>query len=172
MAGFSLVIAAVNEWSKAHPLGTGSTWWYLSAATVCALLAAALGRWADARPAPTTGISDVDDWSRQVAAILRGRYSLADVRVRTIIGDAHAHAADAGRTVEEEFGTPEEYAARFVPDHARRRRLEASLWAFMAAVNGAWLVGDFGWFRAAFTAACLALAWRLWRRPDTPGQTA
>lgn len=171
VASCSIAVATVNEWSKAHPFSTGSTWLYLWVAGVCALLAAALGRWADARPATTTGISDVDDWSRQVAAILRGSYSLADVRVRTIIGDAHAHAADAGRTVEEEFGTPEDYAARFVPDVARRRRLEASLWAFMGAANSVWLAGDFGWFRAAFIAACLAMAWRLWRRPDEPGQT-
>lgn len=159
-------LALANEWAKAHPLGTASTWSYLWLAAACALLAAAAGRWADARPTPAPAIADVDEWSRQVGAILRGRYHLADARVAKIIGDAHAIAADAGRTVQEECGTPEDFAAGFVPDHARQRRIEASLWAVMAIVQGSGLLGDFGWFRAGVVTACLVFAWRLLHRDD------
>ncbi len=168
VASSALAIASVNEWSKAYPFGTASTWSYVPIAVACALLAVAAGRWADARPAPPSGIADVDAWSRQVAAILRGRYSLADARVRTIIGEAHAHAADAGRTVEEEFGAPEDYAARFVPDRARQRRLEAAAWGLVAVLQAPWLVDDFGWFRAVVVALCLLIAWRTLRRSTDP----
>nr|WP_300048278.1 hypothetical protein [uncultured Nocardioides sp.] len=162
--GCSFALAVVNEWSRAHPIGTASTWSYVWVVGTCALLAAALGRRVDERPAPGPAIADVDEWSRQLAAILRGRYSLSDVRVARIIGDAHAHAADAGRTVQEEFGTPQEYAAGFVPDRARRRRLEASGWALMGVLQGVWLLDDFGWFRAAVAVACLGVAWQNYRR--------
>jgi hypothetical protein len=167
LTGLSLLIASVNEWSKAHPFGTASTWWYVWVSAACALAAAAWGRWADARPAPAPpGIMDVDEWSRQLAAILRGRYGLADVRVRTIVGDAHAHAADAGRSVQDEFGTPEDYAARFEPDRARGHRLEAALWAVLGIAQGILLIDDFGWVRAIVAASCIYLAVRHYRRQD------
>jgi hypothetical protein len=167
MATAATAIASVNEWGKAHPLGTASTWWYLWAAASCALLAMAWGRWLESRPAPAPpGIADVDDWSRQLAAILRGSHHLSEVRVRTIVGDAHAHASDAGRTVQEEFGTPAEHAARFTPDRARKRRLEAWFWVFLGVMQGLWLLEDFTWLRAAVVLACLLVAWRTSRRTD------
>ncbi|MBS2940307.1 hypothetical protein KDN32_21435 [Nocardioides sp. J2M5] len=171
IAAGASTLALANEWAKTVPLGTASTWSYLWVVAGCALLAAAAGRWADARPTPAPAIADVDEWSRQVGAILRGRYHLADVRVAKIIGDAHAIAADAGRTVQEECGTPEEFAAGFVPDHARQRRIEGTIWAIIAVAQGVSLVGDFGWFRAALATACLAIAWRLLHRDEEDGQS-
>ena len=127
----------------------------------------AWGRWLESRPEDVRpGIADVDDWSRRLAAILRGSYSLSEERVRTIVGDAHAHAADADRTVQEEFGTPEEYAAGFAPDRARKHRFEAWFWVFLGAAQGVWLLDDFGWIRAAVSLACLWVAWRTCHRSD------
>lgn len=105
-------------------------------------------------------------WSAALTEILRTRYSLPGGRVHSIVAEAHAHAAEAGRSVHEEFGTPEEYAARFTPDHAHKRRFEAALWGLLGVSTGIWLLDDFGWFRAVVSAACLALAVRTWRRTD------
>ncbi len=155
------VIALVNEWSKAHPLGTASIWWYLAVAAACALLSTTWRRWLDARPVPVPeGIADVDEWSRELAAILRGRYTMADARVRTIIGDAHAHAADAGRTVQEEFGTPEEYAAGFVPDLARRSRLLVAYYLGAAVLNLVGVTFGISWRSLVIAAGFGWLAWR------------
>ncbi|KQV77318.1 hypothetical protein ASC64_00200 [Nocardioides sp. Root122] len=164
-AGLAMTIALVNEWSKAHPLGTATTWWYVWVAAASALLAAALGRWRESRPetAPQ-GIVDVDDWSRQLAAILRGRHTLSDARVRTIVGDAHAHAADAGRTVQEEFGTPEEYAARFAPDLPRRSRLMIAFYLTMAVLWLVPLTWGFSWLKLAAGVGWLLIALREHRR--------
>ena len=159
VVGLAMTIALVNEWSKAHPLGTATTWWYVWVAAASALLAFAAGRWRESRPEPAPeGIADVDDWSRQLAAILRGRHSLSDVRVRTIIGDAHAHAADAGRTVEEEFGTPEEYAARFAPDLPRRSRLKVGFYLALAVLWFVPLAWGFSWLKLAAGICWLLLA--------------
>lgn len=155
------VIALVNEWSKAWPLGTASTWWYVVVAAACALLSTTWRRWLDARPAEAPeGIADVDEWSRQLAAILRGRYNMADARVRTIIGDAHAHAADAGRTVQEEFGTPEEYATRFVPDLARRSRLLVAFYLAAVVLNVVAVALGLSWSNLVLAAGFAWLAWR------------
>ena len=165
LASASIVTAMLNEWSKAHPLGHASTWSYLWVAAVCAMAAVTWSRWRRPRSAPEpTGITDVDEWSRELAAILRGRHGLGDARVRTIVGDTHAHAADAGRSVQEEFGTPEDYAARFEPDRARKRRIEAACWLAIGVAQGLWLLDDFGWLRATVAVACLGVAWQNYRR--------
>lgn len=161
----SATLALVNEWSKAHPLGTATIWWYVWVATGSALLAVALGRWRESRPeAAPQGIVDVDDWSRQLAAILRGRHSLSDARVRTMVGDAHAHAADAGRTVEQEFGTPEAYAARFRPDLLRRSRLMLTYYLVLAVLWLVPLAWGFSWLKVAAGLCWILLAAQELRR--------
>ena len=155
------VVALVSEWSKAYSLGTASTWWYVVVAAACALLSTTWRRWLDARPVPVPeGIADVDEWSRELAAILRGRYTMADARVRTIIGDAHAHAADAGRSVQEEFGTPEEYAARFTPDLARQSRLLVAFYLTVVALNLVGVALGFSWRSLVVAAGFAWLAWQ------------
>lgn len=167
VATLSTAIALVNEWSKAHPLGTATTWWYVCVAAASALLAGAWSRWRASRTeteAGPEGIAEIDVWSRQLAAILRGRHTLSDARVRTIIGDAHAHAADAGRTVEEEFGSPEEYAARFAPDLLRRSRLTIGFYVLMAVLWLVPLIWGFSWLNVAAGLCCILLAAQVRRR--------
>ncbi|CAM3842021.1 hypothetical protein [Nocardioides zeicaulis] len=164
LAASSLVLAVVNEVTRSHPIGTGSTWWYVPVAGACALLAIAWRRWWDARPVPTEAIiADADDWSRELAGILRSRYTMSDARVHEVVGDAHAHAADAGRRVQDEFGTPEDYAATFRPDVARGWLLSARLHAAMAV---SWALATFAGMRWGPVLAVLwaLLAWQAYRR--------
>jgi hypothetical protein len=84
-------------------------------------------------------------WSVGLTEILRTRYSLSGSRVRDIVAEAHSHAAEAGRSVQEEFGTPEEYAARFAPDLARRSMLTAVFLGLVALLCAILLVDGLHW---------------------------
>ncbi len=96
-----------------------------------------------------------EQWSLALTEILRTRYSMSGSRVRGIVAEAHSYAAEADRKVQEEFGTPEEYAARFAPDVTRRRRLTTALLASMATLSALQLVDGFSW-TAAGLVACFA----------------
>jgi hypothetical protein len=74
-------------------------------------------------------------WSVGLTEILRTRYSMSGSRVGVIVAEADSHAAEAGRSVQEEFGTPEEYAARFAPDLARRSLLTAAFLGLLALLD-------------------------------------
>ncbi|NYE38970.1 hypothetical protein F4692_004125 [Nocardioides cavernae] len=166
VAVLSTGAAIVNEWSKDHPLGTHSVWWYVPVAATCALLATAWGRWTRTWPSPTPRAAvSADDWSRELAGLLRERYSLSDVRVRTIVAEAHAHAAETGRSLREEFGTPSEYAARFAPDLARRSLLKTWFYLVMAVLNVVGLlVSDRAWSSLLLAAGFAWFAWREYLR--------
>ncbi|MDR7253153.1 putative membrane-anchored protein [Nocardioides sp. BE266] len=88
-------------------------------------------------------------WSVELTEILRTRHSMSGPRVRGIVSEALAHAAEAGRLVQEEFGTPEEYAARFAPDVARRCLLTSALLGVLALVNVILLIDEPHWSNAA-----------------------
>lgn len=163
-------LALANEWLRQHRLGTAGTWWFLVIAAACALGSTAWRRLVvDADAARSASASaappmDADEWSRELAAILRVRHSKSDAQVSTILAEAHAHAAASGRTVPEEFGTPEEYAARFGPDLLRRSRLKIAFYLFIAAL---WLVQPawgFSWLNLAGAACWLLIALREYRR--------
>ena len=93
-------------------------------------------------------------------------------RARRIVAEAHAHALETGRPVEEEFGTPTSYAARFAPDLRRRSRLTTAFYAVVAACAGLLLVDDLRWTWAVVVASFAWMAWsehrhgarRRWRR--------
>ncbi|CUR58575.1 membrane hypothetical protein [metagenome] len=93
-------------------------------------------------------------WSIELTEILRSRYAMSGRRVRTIIAEAQHHVAESGRTVEEEFGTPREYAARFAPDLARRARWMSGAFAALAILAAIQLVDGFDWTATAMTAIC------------------
>lgn len=97
-------------------------------------------------------------WSLALSEILRNRHAMSGARVRGIVADAHAHADESGRTVQEEFGTPEDYAARLAPDLTRRRRLTTALLASMAALSALQLVDGFSWSAAGLVGCFTALA--------------
>ncbi|RYC11405.1 hypothetical protein [Nocardioides zhouii] len=68
--------------------------------------------------------------------------------------------------MQEEFGTPEECAAGFAPDRARKHRWEAMLLAFLGIMQGLWLLDGFSWLRAAVAVGFLLCAWAAYRRTD------
>ncbi len=105
-------------------------------------------------------------WSVELTEILRTRYAMSAARVRDLVAEAHLHAAESGTTVQEEFGTPEEYAARFAPDRARRSRLTLAVLAGLLVLSGAFLVDGFSWTNAAMTgllSCLLASEYRTYR---------
>lgn len=144
--GLATVAALAMYLSQEHPFATAGTWWYLVLAAVCALLSTLWRRWLDAHPAPTTPpVADEDEWARRLAGILRARLLLPEERVSAIVTEARAHATESGRSLQEEFGTPERYAARFRPDVARRGRMIALLYAVLAGFYVVMLLDGFSW---------------------------
>jgi hypothetical protein len=165
MAVVAFTVAALNEWCKAHPWGVHSVWWYVPVAVVCALLSTAWRRWTDTwPPVASPAAVDADEWSRQLAALLRERYWLSDTRVRSIVAEAQAHAAEAGRSLHEEFGRPEEYAAGFVPDLARRSRLTLTFYLTVVALNLFGVLIGWSWQSLVVAAGFTWLAWREYQR--------
>lgn len=114
-------------------LFTGSTFWLLALAPVHAALAWLANRvLPEARPVATSSADPLDDdaWARELAGTLRLRMQLSDARIREIVREAQAHAADAGRPLAEEFGAPAGYASRFAKDGVAGKRRMA--WFFTA----------------------------------------
>ncbi len=97
-------------------------------------------------------------WSVRTTEILRTRYSLSGSRVRDIVAEANSHAAEAGRSVPEEFGTPEEYAARFAPDLARRSLLTAAFLGLLGLVAVVLLLDEPHWSNAGLLVVVGSLA--------------
>jgi len=104
------------------------------------------------RPAPGPDVPDDARWSMELTQILRSRYAMSGERVRDIVAEAHAHAQEADRPVRDEFGTPEEYAARFAPDLRRRSRWRTAALAALAVIGGLLFLDGFRWTTAAMTA--------------------
>ena len=115
LLAFVLVLAwwLVEVNAQTH-LFTGSTFWLLTVAPVCAGLAWLAHRLLPAarRPVrePPAALDD-DAWARRLAGVLRLRKDLPDARVAEIVRDARARGAAAGRPLAEELGSPESYAA-------------------------------------------------------------
>lgn len=154
------VTVGINKWSEEHPFATASTWWFLAVAGTCALLSTTWRRWLDSRPTPGLHpVVEAQEWSRQLAAILRGRLSMSDARVSAILAETQAHATEAGRSVQDEFGTPEEYAARFGPDLARRSRLTVVFYVLLSGLNIRPMLDEVTWVNVVLAVgfACLAV---------------
>lgn len=96
------------------------------------------------RDLPIDAPTDVR-WSLELTEVLRTRYAMSGPRVRDIVAEAGAHALESGASVEAEFGTPEEYAARFAPDLARRSRLTAAFLGSLALLNVVLLLDGLHW---------------------------
>ena len=90
-------------------------------------------------------------WSAELTEILRTRHAMSAARVRDVVAEAHLHAADSGTSLHEEFGTPEEYAARFAPDRARRSRFTVAGLTGLLVLSAVLLVDGFSWTGVALT---------------------
>ncbi|MFJ3313178.1 hypothetical protein ACIPJU_10270 [Micrococcus endophyticus] len=136
-AAFVVVVGGLAGWlvtgGGTETLFTGSTFWLLALAPVHAALAWLANRvLPEARPVATSSADPLDDdaWARELAGTLRLRMQLSDARIREIVREAQAHAADAGRPLAEEFGAPAGYASRFAKDGVAGKRRMA--WFFTA----------------------------------------
>jgi hypothetical protein len=104
------------------------------------------------RRPPLPGETADTRWSMELAEIPRTRCSMSGARVRDVLAEADAHARDAGSSLEDEFGTPEEYAARFTPDLVRRSRWRFAGFVTMALLAGALFVDGPSWSTGLVTA--------------------
>lgn len=118
------------------------------------LVLAVWGRRHRSRPVPADAPAELR-WSLALTEILRSRHSMSAARVRDLVDEAHAHAVESGRRVQDDFGTAEEYAARFAPDRSRRSAFTAGLLGLAAALSALTLIDGFGWVSAVAT-ACFA----------------
>lgn len=116
---------------------TGSVAWLLALVAGYLVLGALgfhfLPRDGAVQDAAQQQIPDDGTWALVLGGTLRGRLGYSDERARQIVEEARSHAAASGRPLAEEFGTPEEYAARFPADTRRRDRLYAVLLTGVAA---------------------------------------
>lgn len=103
-------------------------------------------------------------WSSELAEILRTRYAMSGPRVRGIVAEAGAHALESGRTVEDEFGTPTAYAARFAPDLRRRSRVRSTFYAVLACCAGILFVDEPRWTPAVLVVGFAWMGWSEARR--------
>lgn len=139
-----LVLAAVGvgllTWlvwgTRGEVVATGSVFWLaaLSAAHfgVAALLERVLQS-QDRRPRPRpVRVRDDEEWERDLAGALRFRLDLREAQVRDIVREARAHTVESGRSLEEDFGAADGYAASFPRD--RRAAARRIAWARSAMV--------------------------------------
>lgn len=174
LAGGGLATAAQGS------AGTGSVLWYLAPAPFY-LLVYSTGLGLGTRGgeigqhrAPAIGATPHAEWLDQLREQLRRRDDLSERQIRTIVDETRAHATDAGASYDEEFGTPESYAATFPPDTALRERRAAWGWTAGAGLVGALVVFSVvsaeslpTWQTAVFATllvASLCYAVQSWRR--------
>jgi hypothetical protein len=120
-------------------------------------------------------------WAREAARALRARADLTDRRVRQIVAEAEEHAHEAGSALQEEFGPPRGYAARFGADPVVPARRSAALalagagivlalTAGAVAVEGAASSWLWAWLVVcAANAAIAVVGWVRARRAVRPG---
>lgn len=126
--------------------GTGSVLWYLAPVPPYVLIHYAIGvvlkrnPKAAARIAPEAAAVSQDEWVGELQANLRLRGDLSDRRIRVIVNETRAYAAEAEASLQEEFGTPASYAASFTPNEPYRARRAAWAWTAGSALIAALIV--------------------------------
>ena len=157
------VLLGVVTWVRGDLTGTGSAVRVVLIALTIGMGSSLLhGLWTRRHHRRAPGIDALGTdraWSLELTEILRTRYAMSGPRARRIVAEAHAHALETGSPVEEEFGTPTSYAARFAPDLRRRSRLTTALYAVLAACAGLLLVDDLSWTWAVVVAIFAWMAW-------------
>lgn len=124
-----------------------------------------------------------EEWLMALAGTLRVRATMPEARIAAVTAEARAQATEAGATLHDEFGRPEDYASRFDRDetnHSRRMAWVYTGLALLSAVGS--MPPDVDWWAVVLTAVWAAFAaheWRLVRqggarrltparRPDAP----
>lgn len=140
-----------------------------------ALLAGLLERLLPESPRPgERAASSDEEWERELAGTLRLRLDLDEARVRDIVSEARAHAAESGTNLREEFGPPSAYAVRFPRDRRTAARRSALWRSALVPVAGLLAFGDLlsdgvawssvSWSGVALLVLALGLAVSAWRR--------
>ncbi|MGO1385181.1 MAG: hypothetical protein ACTHU1_10410 [Arachnia sp.] len=184
--GISLTTATF-VFGNDHPFFDGPLWWYLGLVAVHALgtfaaarllaaddnnrtsrQAGAAREYGNGTSAPATRMDVSDEqWSAQLAGILRLRVESPEGEIRSTITEAREHAAMHGTSLVEEFGPPSHYASRLPRSTAGRRmqrRRRRIFWVLVVMILGyfafeglqhAWELDNVRWLAAiAFVAAC------------------
>ncbi|MDY6054968.1 hypothetical protein [Micrococcus sp.] len=166
-------LAWLLPWLSAQTAFEGSALWWV-AVVAGHLGLGALGFWTLVKQSgreTAGGAAPLDDdaWASSVAGLLRSRLSYGDARAQGIADEARAHAAASGRPLAEEFGTLQDYAARFRPDRDRAMRWQGILLTAVAVYWVGKLVVELvtpgdgpGWWTVAGGVLFPLLAW--WER--------
>ncbi|WP_104105131.1 hypothetical protein [Nocardioides sp. 616] len=169
----SLLVGLLVTWISEHPGPQAGAWHLGLLVLACALAGKVLDTLLPEKKPPAWRTPrDDEEWLGVLAGVLRLRADMPEQRVRTIVAEAQGHAVEAGSTLQEEFGRPEDYAAQFPTDQTNRTRRAAwgysamaALWTFLALPpDGSWRQGIL-----ALLWACLAAwEWRQVRRAAAP----
>lgn len=109
---------------------------------------------------------DDEQWVRRFSGVLRGPGWHSDARVREIVTEARSHAAESGRTLAEEFGSPDGHAAAYGVDVRRRTRLKIAFFAVLVGLNLVPMVDGASWAAAVPALFFASLAWKEYRTYD------
>lgn len=165
-AAYAVALGVVT-WVRGDLAGTSSLVRVLLISLAFGLGSALLhGLWSRRHGLHAPGIDAPADraWSLELTEILRTRYAMSGARVRGIVAEANAHALESGRSVEEEFGTPTAYAARFAPDVRRRSRLTIAFLAVLAGSVVVQMVDGAEWTQVVMVTGFAWLGWSEARR--------
>ncbi|MDY6054969.1 hypothetical protein [Micrococcus sp.] len=166
LAALALLMLGLGDAGLAS--GVSSFVW-LGVAAVCGVLSGVAARVIPERDADQGATPATDEeWAARLAFLLRSRADVPEHRVDELVAEARAHAAEAGASLAEEFGSPASYAARVPRDRVHRARMTAALTTVAAAaVVGAMagvLVprGEAQWWHWLVTAGAVAVAVLAW----------
>lgn len=154
--------------------GTGSTFWILAPLALFAVAYYAISSLMTAGSRTAKIIRSEDEWINQLKEQLRLRNDLSDRQLRTTIKETRDYAAAAGADLQDEFGSPQSYAASFETNFEFRARRDAWAWtagslltaavlALTIVVDGSLLTWQALSF-AALLAGTVFYAAQSWRR--------
>lgn len=166
--------------------GVSTLLWLVPAAVYAALAWLAARILPDASADQGATPQTDDEWAARLAYLLRSRADVPEHRVTEAVAEARAHAADSGRTLAEEFGSPASYAARIPRDRVHRARSRAAVLTVAMALTLGLLFGvlvpsgDASWVHWLIVAGAAVAAGVAWAdalkaardaRTSTPART-
>lgn len=156
------LLVAILDLGSGTSLGWADPWVLLVEATVLWVVGSMVHVLVTAKEhkAARDRPDDDEEWVRRFSSILRGPGWTREARVREIVVEARSHAAESGRSLAEEFGTPEQYAALIGADATRRSRFKIAFLGLLTALSLEPMVDGYRWSNAAMA---LLLGWMAWR---------